>query len=216
MNRRRLHEIVESVKEDYLLGAIEETTNEVEVLKTKKFLNETSAIVESMLIEEGFKDFIKDYIDVVGDGARAMKEGYGAIGNAFKDAFNPNSRENKYVRKDMADSLRKHNNAFSQKAADFIEPEMDMGEKAGYFMNRNPYAKKARQLYANAKANAIIGSRKIGAKAAAAGQAMVDQAKAHPYAAAGLGAAGLAGAGYAGYEAGIPEDIADQIQNYMS
>ena len=51
MNKAKLHEIVESVKEDYLLNVIEESTNEVEVLRTKKFLNETSAIVEKMLLE---------------------------------------------------------------------------------------------------------------------------------------------------------------------
>jgi len=51
MTKARLHEIVESVKEDYLLNVVEESTNEVEVLRTKKFLNETASIVETMLFE---------------------------------------------------------------------------------------------------------------------------------------------------------------------
>ena len=67
MTKAKLHEIVESVKEDYLLNVIEESTNEIEVLKTKKFLNETASIVESILMEadengKSMVDKIKNYI----------------------------------------------------------------------------------------------------------------------------------------------------------
>jgi len=67
MTKTRLHEIIENVKEDYLLNVIEESTNEIEVLKTKKFLNETASIVESILMEadengESMIDKIKNYI----------------------------------------------------------------------------------------------------------------------------------------------------------
>jgi len=51
MTKAKLHEIVESVKEEYLLNVIEESTSEIEVLKTKKFLNETASIVEKILLE---------------------------------------------------------------------------------------------------------------------------------------------------------------------
>jgi len=47
----RIKEIVESVKEEYLLNSLEETTSEVEILRTKKFLNETAAIAASVLME---------------------------------------------------------------------------------------------------------------------------------------------------------------------
>ncbi len=63
MNRRKIIEIVESVKEDYLLNTLEEgTVNEITLLKTKKFLNETANLVERILVEEGLADSVKGYV----------------------------------------------------------------------------------------------------------------------------------------------------------
>jgi len=84
MNKAKLHELVESVKEDYLLNVIEESTNEIEVLRTKKFLNETSAIVEKMLLE-GF--------DAVGAPAGAGAGAPGA-GAGAGDGKNPTMLDN--------------------------------------------------------------------------------------------------------------------------
>ena len=61
-DKLKLHEICESVKESYLLNTIEESTNEVEILKTKKFLNETTATIERILVEENIVDAIKAQI----------------------------------------------------------------------------------------------------------------------------------------------------------
>ena len=61
-DRIKLHEICESVKEDYLLNTIEESTNEVEILQTKKFLNETTSLIERILVEENTVDTIKAQI----------------------------------------------------------------------------------------------------------------------------------------------------------
>jgi len=62
--KQRVHEICESVKDSYLLGLLEESeVSEVEVLKTKKFLNETTSRIERMLIEEGLYDLGKSVIE---------------------------------------------------------------------------------------------------------------------------------------------------------
>jgi len=67
MTKTRIHEIVESVKENYLLNSLEESSNEIEVLKTKKFLNETANIVETALFEAdgsgaSLMDSIRNYV----------------------------------------------------------------------------------------------------------------------------------------------------------
>jgi len=60
LNQLKLKEIVESVKEEYLLNSLEETTSEIETLRTKKFLNETAATIEHMLLNEGAGEWIKN------------------------------------------------------------------------------------------------------------------------------------------------------------
>ena len=57
--KAKLHEITESVKENYLLRAIEESTSEKEVIYTKKFLNETFNTIEKILVEEAIADSVK-------------------------------------------------------------------------------------------------------------------------------------------------------------
>jgi uncharacterized protein YjbJ (UPF0337 family) len=75
-DKLKLHEICESVKENYLLNTIEESTNEVEILKTKKFLNETTATIERILVEENIVDAIK---------AQIIEEGIKDYYNQAKD-----------------------------------------------------------------------------------------------------------------------------------
>ena len=58
LKRMQLKEITESVKENYLLNSLEESTSEIGLLKTKKFLNETTAIIEEAILEEGLQDKI--------------------------------------------------------------------------------------------------------------------------------------------------------------
>jgi len=62
LTKAKVHEIVESVKENYLLNALEESTNEIEVLRTKKFLNEAASVIETVLVEEGVIDSVKEYV----------------------------------------------------------------------------------------------------------------------------------------------------------
>jgi len=62
LTKARIHEIVESVKENYLLNALEESTSEIEVLRTKKFLNEAASVIETVLVEEGVVDSVKEYV----------------------------------------------------------------------------------------------------------------------------------------------------------
>ena len=221
LQQHKLHEIVESVKEDYLLNVIEESTNEVEVLRTKKFLNETSAIVESMILEEGIKDIYGNIKDMAGAYASAMKEGLGAFGQGMKEAFDPNSYENKKVRQSVADDIR----PYSEKAANFIEPDMDTGEKVKYKMDNNPRLQKLNQAYAKAKAKTKVGLNKM----ANFSEEKLNQITGGRYnrmtpaqrqaflASLGVGGAGLAGAaGYGAYEAMQPDDsILDQIQDYI-
>jgi len=58
LKRMQLKEITESVKENYLLNSLEESTSEIGLLKTKRFLNETTAIIEEAILEEGLQDKI--------------------------------------------------------------------------------------------------------------------------------------------------------------
>ena len=63
--KNKVHEICESVKDDYLLSAIEENQgiSEVGVLRMKKFLKESVSRIEKMLVEEGYLDYGKAIIE---------------------------------------------------------------------------------------------------------------------------------------------------------
>jgi len=217
LKQYKLHEIIENVKEDYLLNVIEESTNDAEVLKTKKFLNETASIVENMILEEGIKDIYGNVKDMFGAYTNAMKEGLGAFGQGIKDAFNPNSYENKVFRNQIADKVE----GVSEKLANFVRPKMNTKEKINYFMDTNPYAKKARQAFANTKANINIGlnnalnftEKKLNQLTGGKYNQLTPAQKQAVLVSLGLGGAGLVGAaGYGAYEALTPDDtITDQI-----
>jgi len=74
--RVKLHEICESVKETYLLNSIEENANEIEVLRTKKFLTETFNTIEKLLIEEAIADGVKKAAIIGAAGLAGTAAGY--------------------------------------------------------------------------------------------------------------------------------------------
>jgi hypothetical protein len=82
--KTKLHEITESVKENYLLRAIEESTSEKEVIYTKKFLNETFNTIEKILVEEAIADSVKQSA-IVGAASLAAGAGLGAYGAELDD-----------------------------------------------------------------------------------------------------------------------------------
>ena len=86
--KQRLHEICESVKNDFLystLSTIEEAggyANELDILETKKFLQETTSKIERMLIQEGLFDYGKQLITEAAEKSYMDKIAAGAAGGA--------------------------------------------------------------------------------------------------------------------------------------
>jgi hypothetical protein len=60
---RKLDLILENIRDEYMINLLEEgEVNELETLKTKKFLNENLNRVRAMLIEEGALDAVKGHL----------------------------------------------------------------------------------------------------------------------------------------------------------
>lgn len=59
----KLDTILESVREDYLMKVLEEgTTTELDTLRTKKFLRESTQEIRKILIQEGVMDSVKNHL----------------------------------------------------------------------------------------------------------------------------------------------------------
>ena len=94
--KNKIHEICESVKDDYLLSAIEENQgiSEVGVLRMKKFLKESVSKIEKMLVEEGYLDYgraiieesFKASVDDIRNNARQAVAAAGQAGQAVGQA----------------------------------------------------------------------------------------------------------------------------------
>ena len=202
--QRKLHEIVESVKEDYLLNVIEESSSDAEVLKTKKFLNETALIIESMLVEEGLGDGMKEILkDAFIEAPRlyfgAMKEGLGAFGKNFIDAY----KEIKEIPGDIK--------------------KIFTGEMSREPTTTEKVQQKLAQIGANIKSQAIINGRRIknfsedalNTMTRGAYSRMTPQQRQLFLTSIGAIPA-LGAAGYAGYKMAQPEDFMDQVQDTIS
>jgi len=93
--KARVHEICESVRDEYLLTALEESENlsEKEILKMKKFLNESLNRIEKMLVEEGYVELGKAMIEEafkVSDRVKDYgKAGLGAAAGAAGAMYGP-------------------------------------------------------------------------------------------------------------------------------
>jgi len=63
--KAKIHEICESVRDEYLLNALEESesVSEKDILKMKKFLNENITRIEKMLVEEGYLELGRKIIE---------------------------------------------------------------------------------------------------------------------------------------------------------
>jgi len=69
--------ILENKKDTYLLNVLEENTSELQVLKTKKYLNENLNLIGKILVEEGILDTLKNNAGKIGLGVA------GAAGAAY-------------------------------------------------------------------------------------------------------------------------------------
>jgi len=56
-----LEMILENKRDDYLIQVLEESTTELETLKTKKYLTENLNLIEKILVEEGLLDTLKNH-----------------------------------------------------------------------------------------------------------------------------------------------------------
>ena len=92
---RKLNLVLENIRDEYMINFLEENTaSELEILKTKKFLNESLLEMRKFLIEEGNLDGIKQHLannwgkylagagalGAAGLGAAAYHNGWGPFG----------------------------------------------------------------------------------------------------------------------------------------
>ena len=79
---RKLDLILENIRDEFMINLLEEgEVNELETLKTKKFLNENLNRIRGMLVEEGALDAVKEHLannwGKYLAGAGALGAGYG-------------------------------------------------------------------------------------------------------------------------------------------